>query len=131
MNIYMAITTGILIVLVVIIRQKIKAIRKEADEVLKEHEQSVNNVNIMSERAIKLGVLTAYLGAKDGHKEGQVLDMFLAELNSRDISAKRDIWGIKMQISAGFYMYKNNPGLTSDSVFNAALEYYHQLIVSD
>jgi hypothetical protein len=82
----------------------------------------------VSERAIKLGVLTAYLGAKQDIARAQILKMLLDELSSRNIDTKPDISDIQKQISAGFELYKNNPGLACEEVFHQALEHYHLMV---
>lgn len=71
------------------------------------------------DRASKLAVLTGYLGARDGYTQNQIIEMMIAELDSRGRvdGDKSTTLGL---VEVGFALFQNKPGLTSEEVYEIA-----------
>lgn len=73
------------------------------------------------ERMIKIGVLTGYLGAREGQTEGQILEMVIKLFNERGISPDKAS-DIVPKIKAGASLYREMPNLSSEEVYKLAIK---------
>lgn len=96
---------------------------------MKKMNYSKQSVPDLSELSIQLCVLTAYLAAKENNTKEACFEMMIAELKSRPSVIEVDRAATKLQISAGFRLYKNHPELTNEQVFDMAVELYISILI--
>jgi hypothetical protein len=65
----------------------------------------------------KLAVLTAYLGAKEGYTQDDIMVMMLGQINPKLLD-ELDLAPIVMQIGIGFYLWESNPDFSSQDIYN-------------
>jgi hypothetical protein len=85
---------------------------------------------IDSDLSIQLCVLAAYLSAKESYTEEACFEIMMAEIKNRPFVIEVDREATKLQISAGFCLYKNLPELTNEQVFNMAIELYISMLIN-
>ena len=65
----------------------------------------------------KLAILTAYLGAKEGYTQDDVLVMMLGQIDPKLLD-ELDVAPTVMHIGIGFYLWESNPDFSSQDIYN-------------
>jgi hypothetical protein len=90
--------------------------RRQAREEL---EAIKTDIKQIEKREIRIGVLYGFVCGQDGLTENEAFALMVDELNERAI-LERDYAGIKSRISVGYQIFKSDPGLSQEEVYQMA-----------
>jgi hypothetical protein len=119
MTIYFTVAAGALIgIAVTLYKQRKAAAQAEADRrFLEKYRQNKKDLKESEIMIVKLTVLIAFNGAKEGLSRNEVFINLLNDLDENGTPQARIPSAMKAQINAGFAIYESDPHITPEEVY--------------
>jgi hypothetical protein len=129
MTIYIAILVGALVGISITLSKQRKAAML-AEEKLRIQEEELEaadrqieyldrKIEHLEKQEIQAGVLYGFISGRDGLTENEAFILMLDVLEERGLK-RRDYAGIKSRISVGYQIFRTDPGLSQEEVYQIA-----------
>jgi hypothetical protein len=121
MSIYLAVTAGALvgIALTLYKQRKASVLAEEIRQTKEKLNAAEANIKQIKTREIRIGVLYGFVCCQDGLTENEALALMVEVMNERAL-IERNYSEIKSRISVGYQIFKSDPGLSQEAVYQIA-----------